>query len=170
MKHACLPSLHHIPCAMNIAIVASYCSCTRASNGYVQEKRTIMMDNVFIYHAHPFFSLFCACVGYLEFLLTSTSRELTIRALESEPPSTTTILHRTCLYFGIVKDAQGHTFKVIYFSFENPQSISMNIAIVASYYYALLLLMVMCKRREPSRWMMCLSTMHIRSLFCCVHV
>ena len=127
VKHACLTSLHHIPSAMNIAIVASYYSCTCASNGYVQEKRTIMMDDVFIYHAHTFFVLLCACVGYLDFVSTSTSRELTIRALESEPPSTTTILHRTCLYFGIVKDAQGHAFKVISFSFENPQTMSMDI-------------------------------------------
>ena len=38
-----------------------------------------------------------------------------------------TILHHTCLYFGIVKDAQGYAFKVISFSFENPQTMSMNI-------------------------------------------
>ena len=63
VKHACLTSLHHIPSVMNIAIVASYYSCSCASNGYVQEKRTIMMDDVFIYHAHTFFALFCACVG-----------------------------------------------------------------------------------------------------------
>ena len=81
-----------------------------------------MLDDVFIYHAHTFFVLLCACVGYLDLLSTSTSHELTIRALESEPPPTTTILHRTCLYFGIVKDAQGHAFKVISFSFENPQT------------------------------------------------
>ena len=78
VKHACLTSLHHIPSAMNIASVASYSSRTCASNGYVQEKRTIMMDDVFIYHAHTFFALFCACVGYLDFVSTSTSRELTI--------------------------------------------------------------------------------------------
>ena len=53
----------------------------------------------------------CMC----NFVSTSASRELTIRALESEPPPTTTILHRTCLYFGIVKDAQGHAFKVTSF-------------------------------------------------------
>ena len=35
VKHACLTSLHHIFSAMNIAIVASYYSCTFASNGYV---------------------------------------------------------------------------------------------------------------------------------------
>jgi hypothetical protein len=52
VKHACLPSLRHIPSAMNINIVTSYYSCTFASNGYVQEKRTIMMDDVFIYHAY----------------------------------------------------------------------------------------------------------------------
>ena len=39
VKHACLTSLHHIPSAMNIAIFASYCSCTCASNSYVQEKK-----------------------------------------------------------------------------------------------------------------------------------
>lgn len=58
---------------------------------------------------------------------TSTSCEFIIRALESKPPSTTTILHRTCLYFSIVNDAQGHAFKVISFSFENPQTMSMDI-------------------------------------------
>src|SRR3989337_2555633 len=62
----------------HIAIVASYYSCTCSSNGYVQEKRTIMMDDVFIYHAHTFFALLCACVGYLDFISTSPSRELTI--------------------------------------------------------------------------------------------
>ena len=116
-----------MPSAMNIAIVASSYSCTFASNSYVQEKRTIMMDDVFIYHAHTFFLLLCACVGYLDFVSTSMSRELTIRALESEPPLFTTLLHLTCLFFGIMKDAQGHTFKVISFSFENPQTMSMHI-------------------------------------------
>ena len=86
-----------------------------------------MMDDVFIHHAHTFFVLLCACVGNLDFVSTSTSRELTIRAIESEPPPTTTILHHTCLYFGIVKDAQGHAFKVISFSFENPQTMSLDI-------------------------------------------
>ena len=86
-----------------------------------------MMVDVFIYHAHTFFVLLCACVGYLDFVSTSASRELTIRALESEPPPTMTILHCTCLYFGIVKDAQGHAFKVISFSFENLQTMSMDI-------------------------------------------
>ena len=48
-------------------------------------------------------------------MLTSTLCELTIRALESEPPSTTTILHHTCWCFGIVKNEQGHVFKVTSF-------------------------------------------------------
>jgi hypothetical protein len=126
VKHAYLPSLQHMPSAMIIA-TSSYYSCTFASNGYVQEKRTIMMDDVFIYHAHTLFVLLCACVGYLDFVSTSTSRELTIRALESEPPSTTTILHRTCLSFVIVKDAQGHVFEVISFSFEKHKTMSMDI-------------------------------------------
>ena len=37
VKHACLTSLHHIPRAMNIAIIASYYACTFASNGYVKK-------------------------------------------------------------------------------------------------------------------------------------
>jgi hypothetical protein len=127
VKHACLPSLHHMPSVMNRAIVASYYSCICASNGYVQEKTTIMMDDVFIYHAHTFFALLCACVGCLDFVSTSTSRELKTRALESEPHSTTTLLHRTFLCFSIVKDAQGHAFEVISFSFENLKTMSINI-------------------------------------------
>ena len=107
VKHACLTSLHHIPSAMNIAIVASYYSRTCASNGYVQEKRTIMMDDVFIYHAHTFFVLLCACVGYLDFVSTSASRELTIRSFESEPHTfdNDSLLHHLSYHFGIVKDA-----------------------------------------------------------------
>ena len=70
VKHACLTSLHHILSDMNISIVASYYSCTCASNGYVQEKRTIMIDDAFIYHAHTFLLLLCACVGYLDFVST----------------------------------------------------------------------------------------------------
>ncbi|XP_044448955.1 uncharacterized protein [Triticum aestivum] len=111
---------------MSIAI-ASYYLCTFASNGYVQEKRTIMMNDVFIYHAHTLFVLLCACVGYLDFVSTSTSCELTIRALESKPPSTTTSLPRTYLYFDIVKDAQAHAFEVISFSFEKHKTMSMDI-------------------------------------------
>ena len=117
MKHACLTSLHHIPSAMNIAIIASYYSCTWASNVFVQKMRTIMMDDVFVYHAHTFFVLFCACVGYLDFMSTSTSRELTIRALESEPHTFyhDSLLHHISYHFGIVKNAQGHAFKVTSF-------------------------------------------------------
>ena len=117
VKHACLTSLHHIPSAMNIAIVASYYSCTCAYNGYVQEKRTIMMDDVFIYHAHTFFAFFCACVGYLDLVSTSASHELTIRALESEPHTFyhDSLLQHLSYHFGIVKNAQGHAFKVTSF-------------------------------------------------------
>ena len=76
-----------------------------------------MMDDAFIYHAHTFFVLLCACVGYLDFVSTSISRELTIRALESEPHPFyhDPLLHHICLYFGIVKNAQGHAFKVTSF-------------------------------------------------------
>ena len=38
VKHACLTSLHHIPSAMNIVIVASYCSCTCSSNGMCKRR------------------------------------------------------------------------------------------------------------------------------------
>ena len=37
------------------------------------------------------------------------------------------LLHHTCLCFGIVNDTQGHAFKVISFSFENPQTMIMDI-------------------------------------------
>ena len=75
------------------------------------------MDDVFIYHVHTFFVLLCACVGYLDFVSTSTSRELTIRALESEPHTFDhdPLLHHLSYHFGIVKNAQGHTFKVTSF-------------------------------------------------------
>ena len=48
---------------------------------------------------------------------TSTSRELTIRALESEPHTFyhDSLLHRICFHFSIVKNAQGHAFKVTSF-------------------------------------------------------
>jgi hypothetical protein len=99
VKHACLSSLHHMPSAMSIAIVASYYSCTCDLNTNVQEKRTIMMDDVFIYRAHTFLALLCACVGSFDIVSTSTSRELTIRALESEPLSTDVLLERICYHF-----------------------------------------------------------------------
>lgn len=115
VKHVCLPSLHHLPSAMNIAIVASYYSWSCAPTGYVQEKRTIMMDDVFVYHAHTFFALLCVCVGCFDYMSTSTSRELTIQALESKPGYTDAFPHRACLRIGIVTDAQGHTFEVTSF-------------------------------------------------------
>ena len=43
----------------------------------------IMMDDVYIYHAHNFFGLCLFCVGTQEYLSTSQSHELTKRALES---------------------------------------------------------------------------------------
>ena len=76
-----------------------------------------MMDDVFIYHAHTFFVLLCACVGYLDFVSTFTSLELTIQALQSEPHTFyhDSLLHHVSYHFGIVKNAQGHTFKVTSF-------------------------------------------------------
>ncbi|KAI5015745.1 hypothetical protein ZWY2020_057135 [Hordeum vulgare] len=100
---------------MNIAILASYYSCTSNPNGYVQENRTIMMGDVFVYHAYTFFALLCVCVGHFDYMSTSTTHDLTIRALESEPCYTDTFLHCTCLRIGIVTDTQGHTFEVTSF-------------------------------------------------------
>ena len=77
----------------------------------------IMMDDVYIYHAHNFFGLCLFCVGYLDYVSTSTSRELTIRALESEPHTFDhdSFLRHLSYHFGIVKNAQGHAMKVISF-------------------------------------------------------
>ena len=43
----------------------------------------IMMDDVYIYHAHNFFGLCLFCVGTHDYLSTSQSHVLTKRALES---------------------------------------------------------------------------------------
>ncbi|KAI4962844.1 hypothetical protein ZWY2020_011044 [Hordeum vulgare] len=104
-----------MPSTMNIAIFASYYSCFCAPNGQVQEKRTIMMDDVFIYDAHTFFPLLCVCVGRFDYMSVSTSRELMIRPLESEPCYSDAFLHCTCLRIGIVTNAQGHTLEVTSF-------------------------------------------------------
>ena len=55
------------------------------TNGDVQKRRCIMMDDVFIYHAHTFFSLSILCVGNHTTRSTSIEHELTKRALESIP-------------------------------------------------------------------------------------
>lgn len=55
------------------------------ANGDVQMKRCIMMDDVFIYHAHTFFVRSFMCVGTRTTMSTLSEHELTKRALESEP-------------------------------------------------------------------------------------
>ncbi|KAE8806962.1 Nitrate transporter 1.3 [Hordeum vulgare] len=50
-------------------------------------------------------------IGHFDYMSTSTTHDLTIRALESEPCYTDTFLHCTCLRIGIVTDTQGHTFE-----------------------------------------------------------
>ena len=55
------------------------------TNGDVQKRRCIKMDDVFIYHAHTFFRLSMVCVGTRPQMSTSIEHELTKRALESEP-------------------------------------------------------------------------------------
>jgi hypothetical protein len=53
------------------------------SNGDVQNKWNIMMDDVFIYHAHTLFVLSMVCVGTRKRMSTSIEHELMKRALES---------------------------------------------------------------------------------------
>ena len=53
------------------------------ANGDVQIRRRIMMDDVFIYHAHTYFLLSMVCVGTRNPMSTSIEHELTKRALES---------------------------------------------------------------------------------------
>src|SRR4051812_9914168 len=55
------------------------------SNGDVQFKRCIMMDDVFIYHAHILFALYMVCVGANTTMSTSIEYELT----KIEPSSNT---------------------------------------------------------------------------------
>ncbi len=66
------PHIHHI-----------YYDALLNANGDVQKKWTIMMDDVFIYHAHTFFALPIVCVGTRMPMSTSIEHELTKRALES---------------------------------------------------------------------------------------
>jgi hypothetical protein len=53
------------------------------ANGDVQIKRCIMMDDVFIYHAHTLFLLYFVCVDTRTKLSTLIEHELAKRALES---------------------------------------------------------------------------------------
>nr|XP_051183961.1 uncharacterized protein LOC127297785 [Lolium perenne] len=66
------PHIHHI-----------YYDAWLNANGDVQKKWNIMMDAVFIYHAHTFFVLPMVCVGTQNPMSTSIEHELTKRALES---------------------------------------------------------------------------------------
>ena len=70
--HVFTPHIHHI-----------YYDALLNANGDVQKKWTIMMDDVFIYHAHTFFALPIVCVGTRKTRSTSIEHELTKRALES---------------------------------------------------------------------------------------
>nr|XP_051207592.1 uncharacterized protein LOC127323515 [Lolium perenne]XP_051207627.1 uncharacterized protein LOC127323551 [Lolium perenne] len=66
------PHIHHI-----------YYDALLNANGDVQKRWTIMMDDVFIYHAHTLFLLSNMCVGTQTPMSTSIEHELTKRALES---------------------------------------------------------------------------------------
>jgi hypothetical protein len=70
--HVFTPHIYHI-----------YYDAFLNANGDVQKKWTIMMDDVFIYHAHTFFALPIVCVGTRMPMSTSIEHELTKRALES---------------------------------------------------------------------------------------
>src|SRR4051812_34919046 len=54
-------------------------------NGDVHKKRYVMIDDVYLYHAHTFFLLHMMCVGTRTRMSTSVKHELTKRALESIP-------------------------------------------------------------------------------------
>ena len=53
------------------------------TNGDVPKGRYIMMDDVYLYHAHTFFSMCNMCVGSNGYLSILIEHELTNRALES---------------------------------------------------------------------------------------
>jgi hypothetical protein len=71
-------------------------------------------DSVYLPCTYILFLVVCMC-RMLRLDLNFHLRELTIRALESEPLWIDLLLHRICLCFGIVKDAQGRAFEVISF-------------------------------------------------------
>jgi hypothetical protein len=73
-KHVCTYTLHNHHEYYDILLDA---------NGDVQIKRCIMMDDVFIYHAHTLFLLSLVCVGTRKTTSTSIEHELIKRALES---------------------------------------------------------------------------------------
>jgi hypothetical protein len=55
------------------------------ANGDMQRRRCVMMDDVFLYHAHTLFLWSIVCVGTRTIMSTSIEHELTKRALESIP-------------------------------------------------------------------------------------
>ena len=73
-KHVPHLHTHHAPISYLIDI-----------NGDVHKKRYVMMDDVYLYHAHTFFLLCMMCVGNRTRMSTSVEHELTKRSLESMP-------------------------------------------------------------------------------------
>ena len=61
----------------------SYFSFDFGVVGVVQMKRRVMMDDVFIYRAHHFFTWCLVCAGKRIIMSTAIEHELTMRALES---------------------------------------------------------------------------------------
>jgi hypothetical protein len=60
-----------------------YYNISLNANGDVPTKRYIMMDDVFIYHAHTLILLSFGCVGTRTTMSTSIEHQLAKRALES---------------------------------------------------------------------------------------
>ena len=74
--------LEHVPISC-LHFHHAYYNNLLDANGDVQIRRRIMMDDVFIYHAHTYFLLSMMCVGTRNPMSTSIEHELTKRALES---------------------------------------------------------------------------------------
>jgi hypothetical protein len=77
------------------------------ANGDMSTKRCIMMDDVFVYHAHTLFLLSFVCVGTRKATSTSIEHELAKRALESiihvSSNSNSTRLPFTCIASNMLK-------------------------------------------------------------------
>ena len=98
------------------------------ANGDVQEKRCIMMDDVFLYHAHTFFLSYMMCVDPHVYLSTSMEHELTNRALESylRMSSNGCFLPHTSATQDLSMRAHRHFAKVTSFYLGNHSMLPMN--------------------------------------------
>ena len=76
MMYDCFPSLHNMHddhyCYAICHVYTIFSLPIFCANGELQEKRCVMMDDAFVYHAHTYFAIFCAFVGS-ECLVSVTS-------------------------------------------------------------------------------------------------